>query len=308
MYLPMKYRYNSICKNITKFANKIISELIDNARNCNQVKKKFKNLKTGYDFLAAYISHKSSLEIPGPLLRGKYLVDFCKFKKEIHLTVRIGDGDRGCFKDGVGNSCFVYIYFNKIKCKQRAALRKKFEMVDGFRRFLVHELCHVYQYCTNQLIIDEKYPCPEAGTGSYNLDCFLYMMNDMELGAMLMEAEQMWRASKKRTNISFLFRFLLSECMEDITTNRHCAESFKNEMGCSEKNKVIYEYIFGDFIPRSKFANEFEETKESINPDRALKVKKILEEDLTNYVWMHSPEVKKRYKNSIAIESFLKTL
>ena len=265
----MRFRFTPLVKRFTKFANIVIRDFIKKARNLKALSKEFDSLETGYDFLLAYISHFSKLKKRNVLFQNQYEIDFgkdlsstvfveiCKQDKSKSKAEFLTDG--AVLKNNV-HIPVIRLFTDKIRANTLKFLRKRFGYVEMLRKYIVHEVTHLYQFLAfDSFADDELYIGPDRTSKYFNLESFLYLFQREEIDAMIYESLHKWNVNRRKDNFVDIFVSCLSEQLYALEQRDYTCEEFFDSIKNLNiiENNIICNFLFLEYLPQSKFSKYF---------------------------------------------------
>lgn len=267
----MRFRFTPLVRKFSKFANIVIKDFIQSARNLKCLKKEFPELKTGYDYAIAYISHFSKLKRKNTLFQKQYKVDFGNCKNDLYVMLCKKDksGSRADFQpEGIilSNNKLIpllNIFLDKIKCSKLKSLRKRFNYIESIRRYIVHELAHCYQFLKlGAFDENDFYVVPDKSSKYFLLESFLYMLQGEELEAMLYESLHTYNVERHKRSVAEIFITYLADEIEYMKENYTLKEFFDYvDNNGPYSGRILCDYIFNVYLPKTKFAKYFKDIK-----------------------------------------------
>lgn len=264
----MRFRFTPTVKRFSRFANIVIKDFIQKAKNYKQLDKKFNNLETGYDYAIAYISHFNSLKRRNVLFQNRYTVNFGDLKQDVFLSIEKQDESKskgeflpdGVILDNGDKIPMIRIFVEKMNCKKRGFIRRRFNYIENIRRYIVHETSHLYQFAKYEAFVDDEiYIGPSEDSKAYILESFLYMFQGEELDATMYEAFHTWNVNKFKVNLLDTFVTYIAEELNFLERKDYTSKEFFKAVKESEHvgNEIIVNYIFREYLPKSRFAKYF---------------------------------------------------
>lgn len=264
----MRFRFTPLVRKFSKFANIVIKDFIQSARNLKCLKKEFPELKTGYDYAIAYISHFSKLKRKNILFQKQYTVNFGTGENELYVTFSKKDETKsraefiaeGVIIDKNKSIPLLNVFLDKIRPIKLKSLRKRFDYIEAIRKYIVHELAHYYQHLKFGAFVENKfYVTPDKSSKYFLLESFLYSFQKEELEAIMYEALHTWNIEKHKRSVADIFIGFIAEDLDYGEAYDNNANAFFNyiDKNGSLSDRITCDYIFNTYIPNTKFAKYF---------------------------------------------------
>ena len=231
-----------------------------------QLSKKYKDLRTDYDYLVAGLSYLSKYA------QSKSKATQFVFKKDVDIKIRSYsskvtilvllalecDGVHGQFTHDNGN-LEIDIQLDMIKLANDTKLHDQVGIIRRLQSYLAHELMHCYQYLSKTNFIDNENT--EASENIPNSFSFLlYYLSSNEVEAVAMSAFSQLKRMK-RSNVSYLNHLLRLIDFNISTVDNKIDDNQLTPQYLSEKYKkaddlndlFVLDYFLGVMIPKTRF-------------------------------------------------------